>query len=235
MRHHIAILHQRYLKLILNGTKTIESRISKSRHAPWGRINAGDLIHFKQSSGPFMAQALAVKVHSFDHLTPEKLQRLQKRFSARTLGPQAYWTSKQHCQYATFIELAHVTPTTDGPSFPRSYGQAWFVLDTQTQQQNDHAPGVTSPLQTILTAGALKNRYLLAPASLHQGNLTLHLPDDQILSTHITPQRRFASRQWTSYFKTLRPGDVARFVPQGNRRYRVTFMPASNQTQPKDH
>ncbi len=59
MAQHVAILYKRYIDLILAGRKTVESRLTKGLIEPYGRIEPGDRIWFKVTSGPFMATAIA--------------------------------------------------------------------------------------------------------------------------------------------------------------------------------
>jgi len=49
---HLAVLVEPYLSLILDGKKTIESRFSINRHAPFEQVQRGDVLILKRSSGP---------------------------------------------------------------------------------------------------------------------------------------------------------------------------------------
>jgi hypothetical protein len=51
---HLAVLVEPYLSLILEGKKTIESRFSVNRHAPFEQVGKGDIIILKKSSGPIV-------------------------------------------------------------------------------------------------------------------------------------------------------------------------------------
>jgi ASC-1-like (ASCH) protein len=126
---HVAILQPRYLKLILQGKKTLESRLTLKRLPPWNVAHAGQTIYFKQTSGPFRCKAVIQRVHSFDNLTPQLIQQIKARFNDGILGDDTYWSQKQRCRYATIIELSDVTLVTEGPAFPRSHGLAWFVVE----------------------------------------------------------------------------------------------------------
>ena len=52
MQRHLAILAPGWIEPILDGTKTIESRFTKVRCAPYGKVHAGDLVYMKESGGP---------------------------------------------------------------------------------------------------------------------------------------------------------------------------------------
>src|SRR5882757_5711201 len=49
---HLAVFVEPYLSFVLEGKKTVESRFSVNRHAPYEQVRSGDLIVLKKSSGP---------------------------------------------------------------------------------------------------------------------------------------------------------------------------------------
>src|SRR6202035_5734171 len=49
---HLAVFVEPYLTFVLEGKKTIDSRFSVNRHAPFEQVKNGDLLILKQSSGP---------------------------------------------------------------------------------------------------------------------------------------------------------------------------------------
>ena len=46
---HIAILRKKYFNLILSGKKTIESRFSYNKIAPYKQVEVGETIYLKES------------------------------------------------------------------------------------------------------------------------------------------------------------------------------------------
>lgn len=61
---HLAILVEPYLQRIMREEKTIESRWSMNRCAPFGQVMPGDAVIFKRSGGPIVGFALATWVRS---------------------------------------------------------------------------------------------------------------------------------------------------------------------------
>ena len=59
MSIHVAILKREYLRMVLSGQKTVESRLAKVRCPPFEQVVAGERLFFKASGGPFMAPAIA--------------------------------------------------------------------------------------------------------------------------------------------------------------------------------
>ncbi len=127
-RTHVAILLGRNARLIVQGRKTVECRLTQTARAPFGKVERGDRIYFKCTSGPFVASARAGAVECVDDLSERALARLYGKYNDRVCGDEAYWSSKRKSRYGTFIELLDVEAVSDGPAMPRSRGCAWFVL-----------------------------------------------------------------------------------------------------------
>lgn len=218
MAIHVAILQKPYPGLILGGVKTVESRLTRTRQPPFRCVEPGERLFIKQSSGPFVATAVAGRVECFHGLTPEAVDQLRARFNDRVRGEDAYWQRKRDAAYATFVELTEVEPLDVGPRYKPANMKAWYVLD-------DHL----SPLRDwTITEGALKNSYAsLGPGSLSSpasARLKLVL-DDQTVTTDIARGRMLRWRGWRSFYRVhdARPGDAIRFVCVAPRTYRVSF------------
>ncbi len=54
MRKHLAILKYPYLKALVDGQKTIEARLTKTRREPFGQIDVGDLYILSEAVGRFV-------------------------------------------------------------------------------------------------------------------------------------------------------------------------------------
>ena len=86
-RNHLVILKKQYLDAILAGTKTIESRLLKTKHPPVGQISVGDKLFLKQSSGPVCATATVKAVKTYEDLTPESLEKILDAFARGETPP----------------------------------------------------------------------------------------------------------------------------------------------------
>lgn len=220
MSIHIAILKREYLRMMLSGQKTVESRLAKVRCPPFGRVTPGERLFFKASGGPFMATAIAEAVHDYVDQTPEQIDELYEAWNPAVCGPRGYWQERRNRPFATMIRLRCVEPMDVGPKFAVQNMRAWYVL----------ADDVNPLMDVKLKRGAIKNHYVsLAEASeaLRSTTLTLELPDGHEIETDFAdggPMLRW--RGWRRYFEAfaMRPGDVVRFVALGGRRYRVRFI-----------
>lgn len=76
--NHVAIMKKSWhlLPKILNGEKTIESRWYKARRSPWGEIQAGDSVYFKNSGEPVTVKATVLKVLQFTDLNPKRVKEI---------------------------------------------------------------------------------------------------------------------------------------------------------------
>lgn len=109
--HHIAILKKSWklLPLIVNGTKTVESRWYKSKRAPWGKINAEDTIYFKDVGCKVSMTAMVKKVEHYEVSSDVEAKKLMQKYVFQDIGQHkitpellAYISGKR---YAIFIFL----------------------------------------------------------------------------------------------------------------------------------
>lgn len=241
MAEHVAILHHQYIRLILDGIKTIESRLTVRPLAPFGKIDCGERIYFKVTSGPYMATAIADQIDQRDNLTPAIVQQMREQYNDAVCGDDAYWQWKSNSRYATFIALRDVRACSRGPALPPSRGLAWFVVPTVTPAHD------ATTCDAPLTAGGIRNGYVRLPsngpfpvdayatADAPGHAITLVLPDGLEVHTDIRADRMIRWRGWRPLFAAsdARAGDVASFAALGRRRYAVSIMRTSHEPRPR--
>lgn len=100
MNDHIAILAKRWnlLEMILNGTKTIESRWYINRVAPWNRIFKGETVYFKETGGRIRAKAVVDKVLQFEGIEEPQIREILGEYAVR-LGKKPQLDSKPLSTY----------------------------------------------------------------------------------------------------------------------------------------
>ena len=131
---HLAILLQPYLKFILEGSKTVESRFSRHRIAPYGSVEAGDVVLLKGSSAKAVSGLCIVrKVWSYQ-LNPDNLQFIKNGFAAalRAEGP-SFWEERKAARFATLIRIAEVYPLPPIKVRKRDR-RGWVVLRSRQQE-----------------------------------------------------------------------------------------------------
>lgn len=125
--YHLVILKKPYLEAILGGRKTIESRLSKTRHSPFGRVWAGDTLWLKESSGLVCATARAAAVKKYENLTPEQITGLKERYNDQIKGSDEYWQGKMGCKFAFLVWLEDVK-SIEPVRINKKDWRAWVVL-----------------------------------------------------------------------------------------------------------
>ena len=102
---HLAVFVEPFLRYVLDGSKTVESRFSVNRCAPFGKVNHGDVMLLKRTGGPVIGIALVETVWSY-HLDEPSLAFIRKRFAKalRAEDPE-FWEQRRVARYATLIVL----------------------------------------------------------------------------------------------------------------------------------
>ena len=126
--YHLAILKPKYYKMILDGSKPIESRFSQNKIAPFGRVHIGDIVYLKCTGGMVDTMCVVDKVQYFN-LTPEIVEDIRQKYGKQigTDKPEE-WATTLNKKYGTLIWLKDVTKI-NPIKVNRSCGNAWFVLD----------------------------------------------------------------------------------------------------------
>lgn len=124
---HVLVVSPAYAELIVAGVKTLESRLSRTRREPFGRVEPGDVLHIR-AGGRYVAVARAGRVECEEGLTPALVRELRDRVEARVLGGRDYWSERLAARYATIVELTCVRACARGPSIAPLSGAGWRVL-----------------------------------------------------------------------------------------------------------
>jgi hypothetical protein len=131
---HLAIFVEPYLRAILEGKKTIESRFAVTRRPPYECVEPDDYILLKRSGGPVTGLAVA-KSTRFYELSPQVLTELRRNF-ARQLFAQddGFWEARADKQYATLIELEDPVAIEPLPIEKRDR-QGWVTYDRRSLRE----------------------------------------------------------------------------------------------------
>lgn len=108
---HIAVMTGPYLDKVLSGAKTVESRLTKNRSAPYGRISAGDVVLFKHASGPIGAVAVVGEAICTEIGNGRSLGDVTSDFAEGLAYESDYLESKSDARYCSLIVLENVRST----------------------------------------------------------------------------------------------------------------------------
>ena len=124
---HIAIMRQPFYDMVLSGEKTIESRWSKNKIAPYKKINSGDTILFKLTGKPATAMAKVEKVEFYE-LTPQIAEEIKLQYGMQ-IGTDKFEDLNKYANknYCTLIWLTQVKQI-ESTNVPKSHGAGWIIL-----------------------------------------------------------------------------------------------------------
>ena len=124
---HLAILKPEYLAKVLDGTKTVECRLTRVKVPPLRCVRPGELVWLKESCGPVRAVAHATQVAYIEDVDAEGLQAIRSAYAPAVAAPGSFWTRRDGCLHCSLITLAgvmRVEPFRLTKRDPR----AWVVL-----------------------------------------------------------------------------------------------------------
>lgn len=124
---HLAVFVAPYLGYVLDGSKTVESRFSVNRCAPFGKVRAGDVLLLKRTGGPVVGLARARAVWSY-HLDTATWREIRERFATalRAQDP-TFWEQRRSAAYATLLLLGDVLEVTP-VQWAKRDRRGWVVL-----------------------------------------------------------------------------------------------------------
>ena len=127
-RLHLGVFVEPYLSFVLEGRKTVESRFSVTRRAPYGRVDSGDVIFIKRSGGPIVGLCKVQHAWYYE-LDTDAWSLIKERFGhAICASGEAFWESRRHACYASLIRVAEVTPLTP-IRFSKRDRRGWVTLN----------------------------------------------------------------------------------------------------------
>ncbi len=128
-------MHKSVAEAILSGKKTIETRFSKARIAPFGAVSIGDIIYMKLPGGDVVGQFKVKKVFSFEGLTPEDVDKIFSDYGKRIgIGSkeedEGYHQDKRESKFGTLIFISESERFITSPiKVKKSDLRGWMVLE----------------------------------------------------------------------------------------------------------
>jgi hypothetical protein len=127
-RMHLAVFNEPFLTLLLDGKKTIESRFSVNRVAPYASVARDDLILLKRSAGPVVGIALAGDP-GFYRLDVAAWRIIRSRFAAAICAPdERFWEQRARARYGTLIPV-RATATVRPLTVAKRDRRGWVVIE----------------------------------------------------------------------------------------------------------
>lgn len=101
-----------FLTYIFDGKKTVESRFSLHKIAPYGKIQPDDVVFMK--AGAIVGCFTVAWVKYFD-LSEYPIEKIKREYGDAICGNVSFWKIKSEKRYATLIGISKVerlTPVT---------------------------------------------------------------------------------------------------------------------------
>jgi hypothetical protein len=129
---HLAIFNEPYLRYLLDGTKTVESRFSVNRCPPYNRVVSGDLLLLKRAGGPIVGVCFVNSVSSYE-LDPRSWQHIRREYTTALCAQDPeFWTSRAAAGFATLMHVKNARPVSP-LHYPKRDRRGWVVLQTSSQ------------------------------------------------------------------------------------------------------
>ncbi len=126
---HLAIFKEDGAEKILSGKKSMESRFSQGKIAPFGVVSQGDLVYIKVSGGEIIGQFRVKKVIFFDGLEVRDFKDIRERYETELDVEDDYWKGKETCKYGTLIFIGNSARFITSPiKIPKKDIRGWVVL-----------------------------------------------------------------------------------------------------------
>ncbi len=135
MKRHLAIFTPSVADQILNGKKTIETRFSKHKIAPFGVVEVGDLVLVKPVGQEIKGQFWVQKLISFQGLTKKDWELIKIHYGKDlSLGSQElddnFFNGKNESVFGTLIFIGRVEKFLTSPvKIEKKDRRGWIVLD----------------------------------------------------------------------------------------------------------
>jgi ASC-1-like (ASCH) protein len=123
----LVILKPHYLHLVLQGTKTIECRLSRTRRLPFKAVRSGDTLWLKRSAGPIVAKARAGRVESIELDGAMSIKAVVSRYRDKLQIGAAFFRDRADARYLTLIRIEQVTRI-PALRFEKRDRNAWVIL-----------------------------------------------------------------------------------------------------------
>lgn len=136
MQRHLAIFSPSVIEALFNGIKTIESRFSKNKTAPYLQVSVGDVVYIKPSGEDIIGQFMVKKVlflegytkQDFDELITAHWSKIgwgNKKEEDRFIKEK-----REESRYVTLLWIDQVEKFITPPvRIRKSDNRAWVVLD----------------------------------------------------------------------------------------------------------
>ena len=107
---HLAVFVEPYLQDVLDGRKTVESRFSARRCAPYDRVHKGDVVLLKKASGPIIGLCKVSNAWSYA-LEKDSWREIRKEYALALCDQDPkFWAQRKNASFVTLMRIGNVLP-----------------------------------------------------------------------------------------------------------------------------
>lgn len=145
---HLAVFVEPYFGFILDGTKTVESRFSINRCAPFRQVSIGDLLLIKRSGGG-VAAICEIGSTAYYDLDATAFASIREKFSKQlAITDEEFWRSKRQACYASLFRVRNVRAI-DTVNFVKRDRRGWVVFRTRADSRSGRVSSPAADGQTL--------------------------------------------------------------------------------------
>lgn len=142
---HVAIMSKEdgLLRKILDGGKTIESRWSMDKRAPFKAVFLGDTVYFKEVGKPVTVHAVVDQLLFFEDLKDDKIKELLDFYGDKLGVGAGYFKNIVGKRYCTLIFLKNIKREEKPFDIDKTgFGNmaAWITVENINQIKVEKAP-----------------------------------------------------------------------------------------------
>jgi hypothetical protein len=129
---HLAIFVEPFLQYVLDGKKTIESRFSSVRCAPFERVGRGDVVLLKKAGGPVVGLC-QIRNAWFYRLERDSWDEIKVFAREICAEDPSFWQAREGASFASLMRIQHVHKI-DPIKLRKRDRRGWVVLRSASQQ-----------------------------------------------------------------------------------------------------
>ena len=127
---HLAIVNEPFLNYIKNGKKTIESRFTRNKIAPYHQINEGDLVCMKAAGRP-VDSCFTVKQVLFFENNPTVFWDIREKYAKEICAlDEEFWLVREDKQFISLIFVENVLILKKPFEIPKKDMRGWVRFIT---------------------------------------------------------------------------------------------------------
>lgn len=130
---HLAIFREPYLRFVMEGKKTVETRFAKRACPPYRRVTDGDIVLLKRAASDIVGICTVEKVW-FYQVDAKTISFIRKKFGPAICPvDSSFWDERQGASVATLMLVGNVT-SVDGIEIRKRDRRGWVVFEDDGQR-----------------------------------------------------------------------------------------------------